>query len=136
MSKTFTINSRPYLDEYNKCYKNIMTVNETPQGPLARHVTRLKLPKLSPFQIEGPCNPIDKCALAITNVNDVCNKCGSLMTPNEIPNLISFLLSNGYQIENQLTNMMNQSEVKQNDKRLTFLVTYYGQNQPNIMYMR
>lgn len=136
MSKTFTINSIPYLDEYNKCYKNIMTINEMPQGPLAKYVTRLKLPKLSPFQVEGPCSPIDKCALAITNISNMCGGCGSLMTPNEIPDLISFLLSNGYQIENQLTNMMNQSIVKQTDKRLTFMVTYYGQNQPNIVYMR
>jgi len=133
-SKTFTITSQPYLDEYNKCYKNIMTINTMPHGPLGRFVRKLKLPKLSPFQVEGPCNPIEKCALAIVSFSN--GGCGCLMTPDEMSDLTSFLLSNGYQIENQLTNLMNQSEVKQSNKRMTFIVTYYGQNQPSIVYMR
>jgi len=58
------------------------------------------------------------------------------MTPNEMPNLISFLLSNGYQIETQLTNMMNQSETKLTDKKLSMIVTYYGKNGQQVMYMR
>ena len=58
------------------------------------------------------------------------------MTPDEIPILISFLQSNGYQIETQITNVLNQSEVKINNKRLVFTVSYYGENQPNIVYMR
>lgn len=133
--KTFTITSQPYYDQYNQCYKNIMMVNVEPQGPLRRLVRRIKLPKLSPFQVEGPCNPIQKCGLALQGLNySNCNN--NLMTPNEIPDLISFLQSNGYQIETQLTNMLNQSELKLTDKRLAFTVTYYGANQPNIVYMR
>jgi hypothetical protein len=58
------------------------------------------------------------------------------MTPDEIPGLISFLQSNGYQIETQITNMLNQSEIKLSNQRLAFTVTYYGANQPNIVYMR
>ena len=136
--KTFTITSQPFYDEYNKCYKNIMMVNVEPQGPLRRIVRRTKLPRLSPFQSESPCNPIEKCGLALQSLNNSCySKCGSnLMTPNEMPDLISFLQSNGYQIETQITNMLNQSEIKLSDKRLAFTVTYYGENQPNIMYMR
>ena len=114
-----------------------MMLNVEPQGPLRRLVRRIKLPKLSPFQVEGPCNPIQKCGLALQGINYSCNKSGcDLMTPNEIHDLITFLLSNGYQIETQLTNMLNQSEIKLTDKRLAFTVTYYGANQPNIMYMR
>lgn len=136
--KTFTITSQPFYDEYNQCYKNIMMINVEPQGPLRRLVRRIKLPKLSPFQREGPCNPIAKCGLALQELNyPGCNKSGcNLMTPNEIPNLISFLQSNGYQFETQITNMLNQSEIKLTDKRLAFTVTYYGANQPNIVYMR
>ena len=138
--KTFTITSQPYYEQYNQCYKNIMMVNVEPQGPLRKLVRRIKLPRLSPFQIESPCNPIQKCGLALQGLNNQhysCNKSGcNLMTPNEIPDLISFLLENGYQIETQLTNMLNQSEIKLTDKRFAFTVTYYGANQPNIMYMR
>lgn len=136
--QTFTITSQPFYDQYNQCYKNIMMLNAEPQGPLRKFVRRINLPKLSPFQTEGPCNPIQKCGLALQGFEYYgCNKYGcNLMTPNEIPNLISFLQANGYQIETQLTNMLNQSEIKLTEKRLAFIVTYYSANQPNIMYMR
>ena len=136
---TFTITSMPFDDQYNQCYKNIMMVNIEPQGPLRRLVRRTKLNRLSPFQREGPCNPIQKCALAIQSLNYsqyTGTGCCDLMTPDEIPDLISFLLANGYQIETQITNMLNQSEIKLSNKRLAFSVTYYGSNQPNITYMR
>jgi hypothetical protein len=60
------------------------------------------------------------------------------MTPNEIPDLITFLLANGYQLETQLTTMLNQSEVKiAGNKKIAFMVTYYeNAQQPNITYMR
>lgn len=137
--KTFTITSQPYYDQYNQCYKNIMMINVEPLGPLRSLVRRIQLPRLSPFQIDGPCNPIQKCGLALQclNYSNNYNKsCCNLMTPNEIPDLISFLQSNGYQIETQLTNMFNQSEIKFTNKRLAFTVTYYGANHPKVVYMR
>ena len=145
---TFTITSQPFYDQYNQCYKNIMMVNIEPRGPLRRLVRRIKLPKLSPFQREGPCNPIPQCGLALQslreysdfnrfNGQECCKNSGySLMTPDEIPDLITFLVGNGYQIETQITNMLNQSELKLSNRKLGFTVTYYGENQPNITYMR
>jgi hypothetical protein len=141
-AKTFTITSQPFYDQYNQCYKNIMTLNVEPQGPLRRLVRRTRLPILSPFQREGPCNPIPKCALALQKIpsnlyNSGCHNSGcDLMTPNEMPDLITFLQENGYQFETQITNMLNQSEIKLTDRRLAFTITYYGTNQPNIVYMR
>jgi hypothetical protein len=150
--KTFTITSQPFYDQYNQCYKNIMMVNIEPRGPLRRLVRRIKLPKLSPFQREEPCNPIPQCGLALQSLRGeysdinrfcklvngrVCKNSGcDLMTPDEIPDLITFLIENGYQIETQITNMLNQSELKLSNRKLGFTVTYYGTNQPNITYMR
>ena len=148
--KTFTITSVPFYDQYNQCYKNIITVNMDPQGPLRRLVRKTQLPAVSPFQREGPCNPIQRCCLSIQSLcgteygfysagyNRCCkNNSGcNLMTPDEIPDLIYFLQSNGYQIETQITNMLNQSEMKLSNKRLAFSATYYGNSQPNITYMR
>lgn len=140
--KTFSVMSQPYYDQYNQCYKNIMMVNVEPQGPLQRLVRRIKLPKLSPYQREGPCNPIPKCGLVILSLRSgeftqlnrqICDN--SYMTPDEIPDLITFLLENGYQIETQITNMLNQND-KLSNKNLAFTVTYYGTSQPNITYMR
>ena len=137
-SNTFTITSQPFYDQYNQCYKNILTVNPEPRGPIRKIVRRIKLPKLSPFQREGPCNPIPQCALTLQSLNGFNNCCkgSDLMSPDEIPELITFLFGNGYQIETQITNMLNQSEVKISNKKIAFTVTYYETIQPNITYMR
>lgn len=148
--KTFTITSQPFYDQYNKCYKNIMMVNVEPCGPIRRLVRLTKLPRLSPFQREGPCNPIQQCGLALQSLRglglgfDSFNGSGcckeksgcNLMTPDEIPDLITYLIGNGYLIETQITNMLNQSEIKLSNRKLGFTVTYYGDKQPNITYMR
>ena len=68
-ANTFTITSQPFYDQYNECYKNILTVNPEPRGPIRKIVRRIKLPKLSPFQREGPCNSIPQCALALQSLN-------------------------------------------------------------------
>lgn len=145
---TFTLSYQPFLDTYNKCYKNIVTTNIMPQGPFRKLVRQIKMPPLSPFQVPGPCNPIQKCGLAISTLGNYdnyytgqsgCGKYGSgcgLMTPDELPNLFSFLLEHGYQIETQLTNMLNQSGTKISNKNIIGIVTYYGSKTPNIFYMR
>lgn len=135
---TFTITSQPYYDQVNQCYTNILIVNTEPIGPIRKHIRRIKLPKLSPFQREGQCNPIPQCGLAIQSLRKteyITSYC-DLMTPDEIPELITFLIGNGYQIETQITNMLNQNDIKLTNRKLAFTVTYYDTNQPNITYMR
>ena len=144
--KTFTISVRPFYNPYTKCYTNILVINGYPEGPLTAFVRRVQFEDLSPYQKFRQCNPIEKCGLALANLLDMnnntncCNKFSSgcdLMSPNELNNLISFLLNNGYQIETQLTNMLNNSPVKPNNlTKNGFTATYYGANQPNITYMR
>lgn len=139
-SNTFTINTRPFYDQYNQCYKNVLTLDVEPCGPIRSLVRNIQFPRLSPFQQETPCNPIQKCGLVLQSLRpDGCCKYNNgcnLMTPDEMPELISFLLGNRYQIETQITNMLNQSSVKQSNKKLNFVVTYYPTTQPNITYTR
>ena len=137
--RTFTITSHTYYDEYRKNYRNILMVNVEPPGPLRLHVRRLRLPRLSPFRRNDYQSNFQGCGLAIFNsllIPDY--RYGlDLMTPDEIPYLITFLESHGYQIDTQITNMLNQSEVKLTDRKLVFNVTYYGEgNKPNIVYIR
>jgi len=137
--KTFTITSQPFYDQYNECYKNIIMVNLEPRGPIRRIVRRITLPKLSPFQQDNQC--YQKCGLALQslrgiNYGRVTSHC-NLMTPDEIPDLITFLTGHNYQIETQITNMLNQSEIKLSNQKIGFVVTYFEPNQqPNITYMR
>lgn len=135
---TFTITSIPYYDSCSQCYLNILSINVEPQGPLKKFVRRINFPKLSPYKTDSPCNPINNCGLVLTNlmINDYTNCSNGLLTPNNIPELINFLLSNGYQIETQITNMLQNSQVKFSNNKLVLTATYYGTNQPNITYMR
>ena len=130
---TFTITVKPYLDTFNKTYRNILTVNIVPQGPLAQFIQLLRLPPLSPFQQHNNYNNNKVCCYAIMNFF---GGNYNLMSPDNYPDLLSFLTSNGYQIETQLTALMNQSEVKMNNSRVLCAATYYGNNQPSIMYMK
>jgi len=131
--KTFTITSQPFYDQYNECYKNILMVNVEPKGPIRRIVRRIQLPKLSPYNDQYYA----KCGLALQSLHKTNCRGLGYMTPDEIPDLITFLTGNNYQIETQITNMLNQSEIKLSNQKIGFIVTYYEPNQqPNITYMR
>lgn len=140
--RTFTITSSPYYDRCSQQYQNILMLNIEPEGPLRRFVRRIQLPRLTPYQTE---KSEERCGLVLTNFlnnnqnyyNNQNNNKNGLMTPNDIPDLYSFLTANGYQIDTQLTNMMNQSQVKLTPgKQIVCLATYFGDKQPNIVYMK
>jgi len=147
--RTFTIISSPYYDRNCQQYQNILMVNTVPEGPLGTFIRKIQIPRL--HREATSYSSIEGCGLAITNpffshaFNNVYNSFSNnnnnckngLMTPNEIPDLYSFLTSNGYQIETQLTNMMNQSGVKITPgKQIVCMATYYDSKQPNIVYMK
>ena len=128
-AKTFSLYSQPYLDTYNQCYKNIVTINAIPKGPLASIVKRIQFPALSEFKDYGSCNSTKKCGLALLSIDDTCFCKNDLMDVNEVPNLISYLLSNGYTVDTNITKMLNQSDIRfqtNNANILICFVTYNG----------
>ena len=126
-AKTVTLFSQPFLDTYNQCYKNIVTINLIPQGPLAQFVRRVQFPPLSQFKQPGPCSRINNCGLALTALNNMCSS--GFMIVDEVPNLMSYLLSNGYTINTSITKMLNTSDIRfetENANKIICLVTYNG----------
>ncbi len=115
-AKTVSLFSQPFLDTYNQCYKNIVVVNMKPQGPLADLVRFIKFPPLSEFKQPGPCSPLKQCGYALVSLgacSSGCSKFGNdLMVVDEIPALMSYLLSNGYTVDTSITKMFNQSEIR------------------------
>jgi len=117
---TYTLSVQPYLDQHNKCYRKILTINAKPTGPLAQYIKQINAPKLSPFKEPSACCPSNNCLLAITNIN--CNGCSSdLMCVDDIPNLFSFLSLNGYTIDTGLTKLMQKSDIRLNNDLLCFI---------------
>lgn len=128
-SKTVSLFSQPYLDTYNKCYKNIVVINLLPQGPLADLVRFTKFPPLSEFKTPGPCSPIKQCGYALMSLGGCNMGCEDLMVVDEVPNLISFLVSNGYSVDTSITKMFNQSEIRfdtNTGNKLICFITYNG----------
>lgn len=126
---TFVLYSQPYLDQRNhndSCYKNIVTINVIPNGPLRRLVQRIRFPPLSEFKTNGNNNNNYRnnlCGLALLSLRNN----GKIMTVNEIPDLFSFLLASGYKIDTSLTKMMNNSDVRfqtDNSNKVICFVTY------------
>jgi len=124
MSSTFVLNSRPFLNRnnYGQSYSNIVTINMEPKGPLRRFVRRVRFERLSEFK--EPYYSKDLCGLALHSLRNGGDK---LMCTDEVPDLFSFLLSNGYKIDTSLTKMMNTSDVRfhtDNANKLICFVTY------------
>lgn len=134
-SKTVSLFSQPYLDTYNQCYKNIVVVNLMPEGPLAQLVSFVNFPPLSEFKQPGPCSPIKQCGLALMSFGGCSMGCNSgkfgsnLMVVDEVPNLISYLVSNGYTVDTSITKMFNDSDIRFDTNignKLICFITYNG----------
>ena len=133
-AKTVSLFSQPYLDKFNQCYKNIVVVNLPPQGPLGNLVKKVNFPPLSEFKQPGPCSPLKQCGFALMSLNGFCSMgCGkngdNLMVVDEVPDLISFLVSNGYTVDTSITKMFNDSDIRfdtSTGNKLICFITYNG----------
>jgi hypothetical protein len=117
-------------------------MNLPPGGPLLKLTRRVKLYPLSEFKEPGNCTRLQSCGLGLRSMSFLygfgggfgggsgCNNsysCSNLMTVDEVPDLFSFLLSNGYSIDTSITKMMNQSSIRyktNNSNELIALITY------------
>lgn len=88
----------PYLDRHCKQYKNILTLNEIPDGPLANMVVRIRIPIPSEFTSYQS----DRCKYAIKN------DCGKYMEIEHLPKLMSFMASSGYIVDYQMSKLLKQ----------------------------
>jgi hypothetical protein len=127
-SKSTSLFSRPYYDPYKQCYQNIVTINLFPEGPLSTIVRKITFPPLSPFKEPNNCQRrINNCGLALTTLDF--QGCNNLMCVDEVPDLISYLLSNGYKVDTNISQMFNTSDVRfdtNNANQFICFITYDG----------
>lgn len=107
----------PFLDKYNKCYQNIIVINTEPVGKLNSLIKKLNPPKLSSFKNNNLCCQENGCILAIKSLKNSCK----LMSINELPDLFSFLVSNGYTIDTNITKMISDSDIRFSNKLICFI---------------
>ena len=123
----YLLSSRPYL--FGCEYGNIITINLFPKGPLGKIVRQVNFSnnRLSEFTELSEYG--NKCGYALLSLREIGGIGGGryshrFMTANEIPDLFSFLLSNGYKIDTSLTKMMNSSNIQIDTNNIITFITY------------
>ncbi len=100
----------PILDPVSKTYYDVITLSTKPLGPLSPFVRQVSFPKLSEFRGNDLRN---SCLYVLLRDNDVfrsmsyshscCSSSCKYMIREDISEIFSFLVSNGYVIEEELT---------------------------------
>jgi hypothetical protein len=94
------------LNQYQKQYQNILVVNDMPSGPLRERVVRINPPKLSPFN-DSAINRGHHCIYAIRN--DCVSAGYEYATLDDIPQMLVYLVSNGYKIDHDTTKLLQRT---------------------------
>ena len=120
----YSLVGAPFYDERNQCYKKIIRINKFPQGPLQQIVKRVRSPRLSRFDVFS-----DNCGCANSNAFNppcifvLCNPLSphQFLTVDELPELMSFLIDNGYKIDTSITKMLMKSNVKPSNDLICYI---------------
>lgn len=96
-----------YLDKYDKCYKNIITINKNPNDPLLNSVLKqVSRQRLSQFEGFDCCSTQPSCVLAFIDPNT--NK---FLTEEHIDLVFSSLIDNGYTLEYEMTKLLKDNKL-------------------------
>ena len=105
---TFQLTSFIIYNSHLQCYKKVISINSMPSGSLKELIKKGKIEKISPFEYNSNCCFQTQCPLLILDPN---NKQDYLCEEN-ICDLFSFLTTNGYTIETELTKIMKDKNQK------------------------
>tara|TARA_Y200000002_G_scaffold356523_1_gene338358 strand:- start:447 stop:839 length:393 start_codon:yes stop_codon:yes gene_type:complete len=98
----FKLYKTTYLDKFNKCYKNIISINKNPNDPSLNNVLKLvSRQKLSPFEGFDCCTNQPSCLVAFIDPNTK-----EFLTDENIDQVFSILLDNGYTLEYEMTKLI------------------------------
>jgi hypothetical protein len=122
----YSLVGAPFYDERNQCYKKIIRINKMPVGNLTQIVKRIRSPRLSHFDVDDACcgsggsgggGCYTPCIFAVFHPNQR-NK---LLTVDELPDLMTFLVDNGYIIDTSISKMLMKSNVKPSNDLICYV---------------
>ena len=91
-----------YLDKFDKCYKNIITLNKNPNDQsLNSSLKQVSRQKLSPFEGFDCCSNQPSCILAFIDPSTK-----EFITEEHIDQVFSILVDNDYIIEYKMTKLI------------------------------
>ena len=113
----------PVLNPYWKTYSEILTLDNMPPGSLREMVMLVDFPRLSPFRPNsGPFFNGQSCVPCIMRypasaIGSAFRNEESFLRADDISSLFSYLIDNGYQIQDRLTNMMFEGNIPTGNMR-------------------
>ena len=129
-NSTIVFYLEPILNPYNKVYQNVITLSCMPEGPLKDLVITKSFPKLSPFQ-QSSTTHRDQCVYVLSRYpkQSTSYPMGNetFMNGEDVPSLLSYLSTNGYKVESDLTRLIFDSNIKNtmnNSQRYRKLICY------------
>ena len=105
-----SILSVPFYDTKAQQYTKILCVNAVPvAGPLAARVKTVRPPRLSGLCGSGSSSSSSSgnCIHALASSS---SSSSSYMTPDDLPELFAFLVSNGYTVDTGLTKLADKHQ--------------------------
>lgn len=129
----YTIKYEPFLDlRDDKSYKNIVTINRLPQGPLKSCVIRIRRNKLSTLSASRGRSCESMCVYAITqNIYNIegsnTGDCGcagssptystssSFLCVEQIPDLLTIASENNYSVDYKMSKLLTNTGVASNN---------------------
>ena len=129
-NSTIVFYLEPILNPYNNVYQNVITLSCMPEGPLKDLVITKSFPKLSPFQ-QSSTTHRDQCVYVLSRYpkQSTSYTMGNetFMNGEDVPSLLSYLSTNGYKVESDLTRLIFDSNIKNtmnNSQRYRKLICY------------
>jgi len=102
----YQISIKPWYDSVCQCYRKLIVITSKPSQPLLGISKLLQPSRLSPFRNLSDCDPYPSCFYAILNPNDKNN----YLTIDDLSVLMTFLSNNGYQVNYQMTKLMQKAK--------------------------
>jgi len=112
--KSVILYLEPVLNTYYQQYMNILTLSGIPHGPLRELVYAIQTPRLSPFQQQGWMSCSDSCIFVLgryPGMKPTMNHMNTFMMAEDIPSVISYLREHGYDVDTNITEMLQNSGV-------------------------
>ena len=106
LREIYLVKYEPFFDTIVNKYKNIISINELPKGPLNKLIKKVYKEKISDKET---IKNDEKCAFSIMSLKNKEN----YMSLNELPLLYAFLKNNNYKI--------NHVNLKWEDKTICFI---------------
>jgi hypothetical protein len=112
--KSVILYLEPVLNTYYQQYVNILTFSGFPGGALRELVYTIQSPRLSPFQQQGWMSCSDSCIFVLgryPGTKPTMNHMNTFMMADDIPSVISYLREHGYDVDTNITEMLQNSGV-------------------------